>query len=115
MLNGTEYNNFATRLSKGRNVNQNEVINGAAIKNANVPSQAYLNKTWNASTISFYNHPKPVEGYLVKYEINNKLLEVLIEKSIKVVGISRIKNFAADFSSSYGKTWGTGCILKAVP
>jgi len=93
MLNGTEYNNMATRLANAKNINQSEILNGAANKNARLIGETYLNKTWNVSTLFFYNYSNAIEGFPIKYELKSKSLEVLINKTIKLIDCSRIRHF----------------------
>ncbi len=52
----------------------------------------YLNKRWNHASILLYQSETMIEGYPVKYDIKNDLIEIKTTTGIKVLDVRKIKN-----------------------
>ncbi len=52
----------------------------------------YLNKRWNKASILLYQSETMIEGYPVKYDIKNDLIEIKTTAGIKVLDVRKIKN-----------------------
>ena len=54
----------------------------------------YLNKRWNKASILLYQSETMIEGYPVKYDIKNDLIEIRTSAGIKILDVRKIKNLA---------------------
>jgi hypothetical protein len=52
----------------------------------------YLNKRWNKASILLYKSETMIEGYPIKYDIKNELIEIQTTSGIKILDVRKIKN-----------------------
>jgi hypothetical protein len=82
-----------TRLSElNRGVSSGEFIYGIPMEAGAVIGDYYLDKKWNNANILLYQSETIIEGYPVKYDVKNDLLEIKSMSGIKVLEGKKIKN-----------------------
>jgi hypothetical protein len=82
-----------TRLSElNKGISSGEFIYGIPMEAGTVIGDYYLDKKWNNANILLYQSETIIEGYPVKYDVKNDLLEIKSRSGIKVLEGKKIKN-----------------------
>lgn len=85
--------NTLTRLSEPiRGMSSADLLYGIPMEPGIVIGDNYLDKKWNTATILLYQSETMIEGYPVKYDVKNDLLEIQSRSGIKVLEGKKIKN-----------------------
>lgn len=85
--------NTLTRLSEPiRGMSNTDLLYGIPMEPGIVIGDNYLDKKWNTANILLYQSETMIEGYPVKYDVKNDLLEIQSRSGIKVLEGKKIKN-----------------------
>ncbi len=85
--------NTLTRLSEPiRGMSSADLLYGIPMEPGKVIGDNYLDKKWNTANILLYQSETMIEGYPVKYDVKNDLLEIQSRSGIKVLEGKKIKN-----------------------
>jgi hypothetical protein len=85
--------NTLTRLSEPiRGMSNADLLYGIPMEPGIVIGDNYLDKKWNTANILLYQSETMIEGYPVKYDVKNDLLEIQSRSGIKVLEGKKIKN-----------------------
>ncbi|MBL7875588.1 MAG: hypothetical protein JNL53_07975 [Cyclobacteriaceae bacterium] len=84
--------NTLDQLAAKNNLSGSDILYGMPIPPGQTIGDYYLNKNWNKTTILLYQSEKLLEGYSVKYNLQDDQLEVITNQGIKVLEVSKIKN-----------------------
>jgi hypothetical protein len=85
--------NTLNRLSEPiRGMSSADLLYGIPMEPGIVIGDNYLDKKWNTATILLYQSETMIEGYPVKYDVKNDLLEIQSRSGIKVLEVKKIKN-----------------------
>lgn len=78
-------------LSRG-GVGTNQVNYGIPIQMGGLIGDAYLNKTWNKSSILMYDVEKLAEGYPTRINLQEANLEIKASNGIRVLSLEKVKS-----------------------
>jgi len=84
--------NTLDRLSDKGGLSNSDILYGIPGDPGSVIGDTYLNKNWNKSTILLYQSETMLEGYPIKYDIKNNLIEIKSASGTKILDIRKIKN-----------------------
>jgi len=84
--------NTLDRLSDKGGLSRSDMLYGIPMAPGNVVGDNYLNKNWNAATILLYQSETMIEGFPVKYDIKNDLIEIKTKSGVKILGCDKIRN-----------------------
>ena len=84
--------NTLYRLGQRSGVGNNDLIQGIPFPPSEIIGDNYLDKKWNAATVLLYQSETMLEGYLVKYDVKNDVLEFNTSSGIKVLDGRKVKN-----------------------
>jgi hypothetical protein len=84
--------NTIDRLSDKGGLSSSDLLYGIPIPVGDIIGDNYLDKKWNKSTVILYESEKLLEGYWIKYDIKNGVIEFKTKGGIKIIGESKIKN-----------------------
>jgi len=84
--------NTMDRLSDKGGLSRSDLLYGIPMAPGGVVGDNYLDKKWNAANILLYQSETMIEGYPVKYDVKNDLLEIKSSWGIKVLEGRKIKN-----------------------
>jgi len=75
-----------------RGLSGGDMLYGIPMEPGKVIGDNYLDKKWNRANILLYQSETMIEGYPVKYDVKNDLLEIKSATGIKVLEGRKIKN-----------------------
>jgi hypothetical protein len=84
--------NTLDRLSDKGGLSNSDILYGIPVPPGNVVGDYYFDKKWNNATILLYQSETMIEGYPVKYDLHNHLIEIKSSLGIKVLDVRKIKN-----------------------
>lgn len=87
-------NNIITRFSQlNQRLTVGDVIVGMQSNDAHeIIGDTYWDKHWGKSSLLLYKNDELVEGYVIRYDIYKNEFEFLIQKDVRVLQGTRVKN-----------------------
>jgi hypothetical protein len=84
--------NTLDQLAAKNSLSGSDILYGMPIPAGETLGDYYLNKNWNKTTILLYQTEKMLEGYFVKYNLQDDQLEVKTNQGIKMLDVKKVKN-----------------------
>jgi hypothetical protein len=84
--------NTLDRLSDNGGLNRGDLIMGIAPPPGRIIGDTYLDKKWNKASLLLFDSERMIEGYPVKYDIQQDVIEVLTKNGIKIIEGKKIKS-----------------------
>jgi hypothetical protein len=84
--------NTLDRLSDKDGLSRTDMIQGLAPPPGRIVGDTYLNKKWNKASLLLFDSEKMIEGYPVKYDIQQDVVEVMAKNGIKIIEGKKIKS-----------------------
>src|SRR5689334_8425733 len=88
----------------GNGLSKGDLLYGVPLPPGNVIGDAYLNKTWNPAKIFMYGG-KVIDGFAVRYDIKNEVLEIKARNGIKILETRLIQTLVWADSTSGEQTF----------
>lgn len=78
------------QISDQQGVGLGEILYGVPVPPGEIIGDTYLDKKWNVARVLLYERDKIIEGYPVRYDIKDDVLEIRSRTQVKVIETRKI-------------------------
>ncbi len=79
------------RVSDVNAIGRNDILYGIPAEPGRIVGNYYLNETWNLGTIELHGTETMIENRLLKYNLKEGNVEILVGNSIKILDVKKIR------------------------